>query len=109
MRPLSAALAVTLVPDRGARRRSSCAATRETRVVSGCALIGGGIGALAFLPTNNVGWLVVPECVAGLGMGLALTPLIEDLLPERTAGEQRRESFACDILASRSRSSCSRP
>jgi predicted MFS family arabinose efflux permease len=83
MHPLSAALAVTLVPVAafgGALVRGHA----PTRVVAGCALIGGGIGALAFLPTNNVAWLVAPECVAGFGMGLALTALLEDLLPERT-------------------------
>ena len=55
-----------------------------TRVAVGSGLLGGGIAALAFVPSDNVGWLVVPECVAGFGMGLALTPLIEELLPERT-------------------------
>ena len=72
---------------RGARRQlvrsrrspaRSCAATRDAgRFGSG--LIGGGIAALAFLPTDNVAWLIVPECIAGFGMGLALTPLIEDV------------------------------
>jgi hypothetical protein len=82
MRPLSAALAVTLVPITafvGVLLRGDA----DTRIVAGCALIGGGIGALAFLPSNNVAWLVVPECVAGVGMGLALAPLIEHVLPER--------------------------
>jgi hypothetical protein len=87
MRPLSAALAVTLVPI-AALAGFLVRGDVQTRVVAGCALIGGGIGALAFLPTNNVGWLVVPECVAGLGMGMALTPLIENMLPERSAGNR---------------------
>ena len=52
-------------------------------MVAGCALIGGGVGALAFLPSNDVGWLVGPECIAGFGMGLALSPLLEHILPER--------------------------
>jgi MFS family permease len=85
MQPLSAALAVTVVPlsaFAGARIRRG---RPETRVVVGASLIGGGIGALAFLPSNNVGWLLVPECVAGVGMGLALAPLLEQLLPETTA------------------------
>ena len=92
MRPLSAALAVTLVPV-AALAGFLVRGHAETRVVAGCALIGGGIGALAFLPSNDVGWLVVPECVAGLGMGLALTPLIEHVLPER-APESRAVNLA---------------
>jgi hypothetical protein len=83
MRPLSAALAVTLVPV-AALAGFFVRGRAEMRVAAGCALVGGGIGALAFLPSNDVGWLVVPELVAGLGMGLALTPLLEQLLPERS-------------------------
>ena len=85
MQPLSAALAVTIVPVAafaGARIRRGLP---ETRVVVGACLVGGGIGALAFLPSNDVVWLLVPECVAGVGMGLALAPLLEQLLPETTA------------------------
>lgn len=83
MHPLAAALAVSIVPVAalaGALVRGHAA----TRVAVGSGLLGGGIAALAFVPSDNVGWLVVPECVAGFGMGLALTPLIEELLPERT-------------------------
>jgi MFS family permease len=83
MHPLAAALAVSIIPIAalaGALLRGRAA----TRVAVGSGLIGGGIAALAFVPSDNVAWLVVPECVAGFGMGLALTPLIEELLPERT-------------------------
>jgi hypothetical protein len=92
MRPLSAALAVTLVPV-AALAGFLVRGHAESRAVAGCALIGGGIGALAFLPSNNVGWLVAPECVAGLGMGLALTPLIEHVLPEQVP-ESRAANLA---------------
>ena len=91
MQPLSAALAVTVVPlaaFAGARVRRG---RPETRVVVGASLIGGGIGALAFLPSNDVGWLLVPECIAGVGMGLALAPLLEQLLPETHRAAARRE------------------
>jgi predicted MFS family arabinose efflux permease len=83
MRPLSAALAVTLIPV-AAFFGVLVHGQPEARVVAGCGLIGGGVGALAFLPSNGVGWLVGPECIAGFGMGLALAPLSERLLPERT-------------------------
>jgi MFS family permease len=92
MRPLSAALAVSLVPV-AAFLGSLPAGRAEQRVVAGCALIGGGVGALAFLPSNDVGWLVAPECIAGFGMGLALAPLLEHILPER-AYENRAANLA---------------
>jgi hypothetical protein len=92
MRPLSAALAVSLVPV-AAFLGSLPAGHAEQRVVAGCALIGGGVGALAFLPSNDVGWLVAPECIAGFGMGLALAPLLEHILPER-AYENRAANLA---------------
>jgi hypothetical protein len=97
MRPLSAALAVTLVPVAalaGALPRGYA----ENRIVAGCALIGGGIGAFAFLPSNDVAWLIAPELVAGLGMGLALTPLLEHVLPERM-NENRVANLAVRHLA----------
>ena len=81
MRPLSAAFAVTAVPL--AAFAGSLAGRVGVRVAAGCALVGGGVGALAFLPSNDVGWLIAPECVAGFGMGLALTPLLEHVLPDR--------------------------
>ncbi len=88
MHPLSAAFAVTVVPV--AALAGALLARLETAVLAGCALIGGGIGALAFLPSNSVGWLIVPEGIAGLGMGLALTPLLEHILPERVAAIRSR-------------------
>ena len=89
MQPLSAAFAVSIVPV-AALAGALIRGRDSTRVAIGSGLIGGGIAALAFLPTNNVAWLVVPELVAGFGMGLALTPLIEDVLPERTHAARTR-------------------
>jgi predicted MFS family arabinose efflux permease len=83
MHPLAAALAVSIVPL-AALAGALVRGRPATRVAVGSGLLGGGIAALAFVPSDNVAWLVVPECVAGFGMGLALTPLIEELLPERT-------------------------
>jgi hypothetical protein len=36
------------------------------------------------LPGSSVGWIVVPQVLAGLGMGMALPALAGELLPERT-------------------------
>jgi len=81
--PLAAALAVSIVPI-AALAGALVRGHATTRVAVGSGLIGGGIAALAFVPSDNVAWLVLPECIAGFGMGLALTPLIEEMLPERT-------------------------
>jgi hypothetical protein len=83
IRPLAAAVAVSIVPV-AALAGALVRGHAPTRVAIGSGLIGGGIAALAFVPSDDIAWLVVPECVAGFGMGLALTPLIEDILPERT-------------------------
>jgi MFS family permease len=81
--PLSAAIAVTVIPLAalaGARLRGD----PRTRAAAGCALVGGGVLALAWLPSASLWWTVIPQVLAGVGMGLALTALGGDLLPERT-------------------------
>jgi MFS family permease len=87
--PLKAAAAVTVIPIAalaGARIRGD----PRARAVSGCALVGGGVLALAWLPTASVWWTVVPQALAGVGMGLALTALGGGLLPERTPRDAAR-------------------
>ena len=79
--PLAAALAVSVLPV------SAIAASRipgdsETRAVTGCLLVAGGIGCLALLPAASAWWTVVPQVLAGAGMGLALPALAGELLPE---------------------------
>ena len=90
IRPLAAALAVSIIPVAALAGALVVRGNAAARVAVGSGLIGGGIAALAFLPSDNVAWLVVPECVAGFGMGLALTPLIEDILPERAFDARAR-------------------
>jgi hypothetical protein len=43
--------------------------------------------ALAWLPTASLWWTIVPQLLAGVGMGLALTALGGGLLPERTPND----------------------
>jgi hypothetical protein len=87
--PLGAAAAVTIIPlaaFAGARIEGdpwTCAA-------AGCALVGGGVLALAWLPTASVWWTVIPQLLAGTGMGLSLTALGGELLPERTPRDAAR-------------------
>jgi predicted MFS family arabinose efflux permease len=84
--PLEAALVVVIVPV------SALAGTRfrgeaRLRAIIGCALVGAGVLALAFLPSASAVWTVLPQVLAGLGMGLALTSLVGPLLPEETPAQ----------------------
>jgi predicted MFS family arabinose efflux permease len=87
--PLAAAVAVTVIPL-GAFAGSRIHGDARTRACAGAALVGGGVLALAWLPTANLLWTVVPQGLAGVGMGLALTALGGDLLPERTPHDAAR-------------------
>ena len=65
---LEAALVVAIVPVAaliGMRIRGDS----RLRASAGCALVGAGVLALAFLPSASVAWVVLPEVLAGLGMG----------------------------------------
>ena len=84
--PLEAALVVAIVPV------SALVGTRipgdpRLRAITGCALVGAGVLALAFLPSASAAWTVLPQALAGLGMGLALTSLVGPLLPEETPAQ----------------------
>jgi hypothetical protein len=80
--PLRAAAVVTTVPlaaIAGAWIRGD----PRVRAAAGCALIGGGVLALAWLPDAHSAWTLVPQALAGVGLGLALVALGGELLPER--------------------------
>jgi MFS family permease len=87
--PLAAAGAVTIVPV-AALAGARIPGEAKTRAVVGCALVGGGVLALAWLPTASLWWTVVPQLLAGAGMGLSLTALGGELLPERTPRDAAR-------------------
>jgi hypothetical protein len=81
--PLAAAAAVSVLPVAafaGARIRGDAA----VRASAGCALVGGGVLALAALPGSTAAWIIAPQLLAGVGMGMALPALAGELLPERT-------------------------
>ncbi|HET6509641.1 MAG TPA: MFS transporter [Baekduia sp.] len=82
--PLRAAATVTVIPL-GALLGSRLGGSARTRATAGCALVGAGVLALAFLPDAHLWWTFAPQAAAGLGMGLALPALGGDLLPERDA------------------------
>jgi MFS family permease len=87
--PLAAAATVTVIPA-GALAGSRIPGEPRARAAAGCALVGAGVLALAFLPDAHVPWTFLPQAAAGLGMGLALPALGGDLLPERDPQDAAR-------------------
>jgi predicted MFS family arabinose efflux permease len=87
--PLHAAITVTVIPI-AALAGSRIPGEPRARAAAGCALVGAGVLALAFLPDAHLLWTVVPQAAAGLGMGLALPALGGDLLPERDPQDAAR-------------------
>jgi MFS family permease len=81
--PLTAALAVSVLPI-SALLSSRIPGDSGTRAVAGCLLVAGGVGCLALLPGASAWWTVLPQVLAGAGMGLALPALSGELMPERT-------------------------
>jgi MFS family permease len=86
LEPLEAALVVAIVPA-AALVGMRIQGDPRTLASAGCALVGAGVLALAFLPTASVVWTVLPQLLAGVGMGLALTALVGPLLPEETPAQ----------------------
>jgi hypothetical protein len=84
--PLAAAATVTVLPL-AAVAGSLVHGDAAARALAGCVLVAGGIAGLAFLPEASALWTLLPQLLAGLGMGLAFPALAGDLLPERTRGQ----------------------
>jgi MFS family permease len=87
--PLAAALTVSVLPV-AALVSSRLPGSPQTRAVAGCLLVAGGVGCLALLPAASAWWTVVPQVLAGAGMGLALPALSGELMPERTRHDVAR-------------------
>jgi MFS family permease len=87
--PLSAALAVSVLPL-AALVFSRVPGGAETRAIAGCLLVSGGVGCLALLPAASAWWTVVPQLLAGAGMGMALPALSGELIAERTRHDVAR-------------------
>jgi MFS family permease len=82
--PLTAAAGVTVLPI-AALIASTVRGSAVARAGAGAVLLAGGAVSLAFLPAPDIGWAVVPQVLAGAGMGLALPAYAGELLPERTS------------------------
>ena len=87
--PLAAALVVSVMPV-AALAATQIGGPAGTRGVAGALLVAAGAAALAFLPTASVAWMILPEVALGIGMGLALTSLSGELLPDRDGHESAR-------------------
>jgi MFS transporter len=87
--PLAAALAVSVLPI-AAIASSRLPGDPETKAIAGCLLVAGGVGCLALLPGASAWWTVVPQGLAGAGMGMALPALSGGLIPERTRQDTAR-------------------
>jgi MFS family permease len=87
--PLAAALAVSVLPV-AAVVSSRLPGDPQTRAIAGCLLVAGGVGCLALLPAASAWWTVVPQILAGAGMGMALPALSGELMPERTRHDVAR-------------------
>ena len=92
--PLAAAAAVTVLPA-AAVAASRIKGPARTRAAAGALLVGAGVLMLVSLPGADLWWTVVPQLLAGVGLGLALPALAGELLPEDTAAQ------AADLLALR--------
>ena len=84
--PLRAALGVSILPI-AALAAAAIPGPARARALAGAVLLAGGAAALAFLPAPSIAWTIVPQLLAGAGMGLALRAYAGELLPEKTVGE----------------------
>jgi hypothetical protein len=73
--PLAAAAALTVLPLAGLASMRITGGDPRSRAAIGALLIAGGIAALAAMNTASLWWTVVPQAMAGAGMGLALPAL----------------------------------
>jgi predicted MFS family arabinose efflux permease len=87
--PLAAAAVVSVMPL-SALAAARIAGPAGTRAVAGALLVAAGAAALALIPTASVAWTILPQAVVGAGMGLALTALSGELLPDRDGYESAR-------------------
>ena len=92
--PLAAAAAVSVLPV-AAVLSARVRGPATVRAPAGALLVAGGVLALAFLPGASLWWTVLPQAMAGAGLGLALPALAGELLPEDTAEQ------AANLLAIR--------
>jgi len=85
--PIEAAVTVTVLPVAalaGARFGRGIESVR-LRAGAGAILLAGGLGGLGLLPGAAVGWVILPQILAGAGLSLVLSALTEAALHGRSA------------------------
>jgi predicted MFS family arabinose efflux permease len=87
--PLAAAAAVSVLPAAALLTRNAGGNPRM-RAATGCVLVAAGTLCLAFLPLSSLWWTLVPQLLAGAGIGLALPALAGELLPEQDPRDAAR-------------------
>ena len=87
--PLAAAVAVSVLPAAALLTRNA-GGNANMRAATGCVLVATGTLCLAFLPLASLWWTLVPQLLAGAGIGLALPALAGELLPERDPQDAAR-------------------
>jgi MFS family permease len=87
--PIRAAVALSVLPV-AAIAGAWITGPAWWRAAAGCVLIGSGVLALAWIPQPNLWWTVAPQLLAGVGAGLALRALTEELLPQTTTRQAGR-------------------
>lgn len=90
LEPLAAAAAVSILPLAAIAGGRVAGGDERSRAAAGALLVGAGVLMLASVPNANVAWIVVPQILAGVGMGMSLGALAGGVLPERTAAEAAR-------------------
>jgi MFS family permease len=97
--PLRAALGVSILPL-AALAALLIPGPKRARGLAGAVLLTGGAAALAFLPAPGIAWTIVPQVLAGLGMGLALPALSQDRdLPDAARNLIARHAGIVLVLA----------
>lgn len=82
--PLAAAATVTVMPAAALLATRVRLADVRTRGAAGTILVAGGLAALGLLPHAGIPWTFAPQILVGFGLGLALGPLTEAALHDRT-------------------------
>jgi MFS family permease len=84
--PATAALTVSVVPLAALAARPLARLFRPPPVVEvavGCFLIAGGLAGLALLPSAELVWMVAPQALVGLGLGLTVDRLTSQAMEMR--------------------------
>ena len=87
--PIRAAVALSVLPV-AAIAGACITGPAWWRAAAGCLLVGSGVLALAWIPQPSLWWTVAPQLLAGVGAGLALRALTEELLPQTTTRQAGR-------------------